>query len=114
MTDPFGDDERLLQVGFRQENGELIATKSRYDVGRPSRSTAHRRKLPERLVARLMAKAVVDLLELVDVNQQERERAKIALKAIPLRIRQALELAPIMEAGHRIEAGQPLELVRAR
>lgn len=49
-----------------------------------------------------MAERIVDEFELVDVEQQNRQRPIIALKALPRRRRQFENVGAIIETGHAV------------
>src|SRR5690606_13439928 len=82
----------------------------------PSRKVAYPRSLPQpvreelqRLVAALVAEAVVDQLEIVQIDEQQR-----TLAAAAAGLRQALaqhlaEGAAVEQPGHRIVAREPLQ-----
>ena len=64
----------------------------------------------ERVVAGRVAVAVVDLLEVVDVDHQRRERLAAAAGAGELVARALLERAPVEQAGERIGGGGVAQL----
>src|SRR5207237_3104232 len=73
------------------------------------------RERAEDLVARLVAEAVVDLLELVEVDEDQTDRAAEALDAADLPFERLLELAPVRKLREAVRHGLPLELaVEAR
>ena len=57
-----------------QDRDELLAAVSRDDVDLAHRVLEHRAELAQHAVAGEVARRVVDLLEVVDVEQQQRER----------------------------------------
>ena len=61
----------LRGVGPRQQNGELIAAQPRHRVGDLQPLAESWPDLPQQDVADLVTKAVVDLFEVVDIEQQE-------------------------------------------
>ncbi len=58
-----------------------------------------------------MAVAVVDRLEAVDVEEDERQRPLRAPVARQRLLQQLVELAPVREAGERVDAREPLQLL---
>ena len=74
--DALRDRRRAVQVGVRKDDRELVAAEAREDVGRPQRLAHRAAQLREHDVADHVAEAVVDLLELVDVEQQQRRAGR--------------------------------------
>src|SRR5581483_11285890 len=61
-----------------------------------------RRDLPEDAVADRVTEAVVDLLEVVDVDETERERAAFLLRRRQLALQPLVEVPVVPEAGERV------------
>jgi hypothetical protein len=68
------DGRRLLGVGAAQEDAELVAPEARDDVALAQRLAQPRADAAQQLVADVVAERVVELLELVEVDHQQRER----------------------------------------
>ena len=90
------------------QDGELITAESRHGVFLPHGGAEARCDGPKKLVADGMAKRVVDLLETVDVEEQDRE-----LVAMPHRMREGyaqpvIEQGAIGQSGDRVVIGQSL------
>ena len=68
-----GDRRALVEAG--QQHGELVAAEAEALAA----LAQARRDLPEHAVADRMAVAVVDLLEVVDVDEAEAERGAVLL-----------------------------------
>ena len=80
----------------------------RIAVGQP------RREADELLVADEVARAVVQLLELVEVAEHERERMAVAERARGLDVELAHERAAVRQPRERIVVGEELQLLEAR
>ena len=88
---------RLLAVAGEHEC-ELIAAQPE----RLTRVAQPGRDLREHLVARRVAVAVVDLLEVVEVEQHDRQRQARLLGAFELRLQLLLEVPMVAEPGERV------------
>ena len=66
----------------------------------------------ERAVARVVAEPVVDLLEVVEVADQQAQRALAAPRPLELQLERLLEAAPVQQAGERVGAGRVGESAR--
>src|SRR5262249_48248120 len=93
----------------RQDEHELLATVPAGDVRRPRRAAEKGTEARQDDVARLVAEAVVEVLEAVDVQQDERQRAMLALRAAQLPIERALHVPAVEEPGERVADGLPTE-----
>ena len=72
--EPLGDPGRALGAGVEQNDGELVTADAHEEVGLSQAGLDPRPELGEELVAGGMAERVVDLLEMVEINEQERKR----------------------------------------
>ena len=70
-------------------------------------------RLREHAVAGEVADLVVDRLEVVEVEHDEREAAAVALRARHLPRERLVEVAPVVEAGERVEVGELARLAEA-
>ena len=59
-------------VGVRQDDGELVAAEPREDVGLAQPRPQRGGRPPDQLVARRVAERVVDVLEVVEVEREQR------------------------------------------
>jgi ketosteroid isomerase-like protein len=73
------------------------------------RGPQHRRDLLKTLVSTLVAVAVVEGFEVIDVDHQQRERLMSATGSLPLLLKEHVEAAAIGQAGHRIDGGHLFE-----
>ena len=100
---PPPDFEPDLDVGIREDDGELVAADpvraiaAAHDRGR---DLADRR---QESIAGIVALAVIDRLEAVDVEDQEGERGSLPLRFLELEGQLVLECAVIAQAGQAID-----------
>jgi hypothetical protein len=66
---------RALVLDVGAQDGELVAAEPGDDVAGPGRLAQPRGDLQQQAVAGLVAEAVVDQLEVVEVQEEDRERA---------------------------------------
>ena len=93
--------------GCRDHHREFIAADPREQQRILICPAQSRRDIPQAFVAGRMAESVVDMLEAVDIDQQQRCQRRprwLPLRAVPVA---RLEHAPIGQAGQRIAFGQP-------
>ncbi len=100
-----------IASGLLEQHGELIATQARGGVLRPQRSAHPLRDGQQQLVARRVAQAVVDRLEVVEVEEQDRKGAQwvapLPRDGVPEPIG---EEGPVGEIGERVMECLVLEL----
>ena len=101
-ADAGGDDQSGDGVGVRQDDGEFVAAQPRRDVGAAQALLNRDGDAAQRLVARMMAPAVVHQLQPIDVDEQKRERDGIAAAARDLSRHGRVEVVAIEQAGERI------------
>ena len=98
----------------RQQDDELLAAVAGDAVGRPERLADDRGERLQRLVAGAVAELVVEALEVVDVEQADRELAAVALEARALdleRLHQAAPVGDLRQLVGRDLVGEALHLV---
>src|SRR5689334_21862557 len=106
-----GRHQRLVGGHFRLQHEELLAAEARDQVdGAHAREQQRGERLQAR-VPREVPVAVVDRLEMVDVDHEERERRARALGARLVVLEALGELAPVGEAGERVVLRELLELL---
>ena len=94
----------------RQNRRELLAAVARDEVARARQRLADLAgHAPQALVADLVAERVVEVLEVVDVDHDERERQPVAGRAPPLARQRLLEPAAVRDAGQRVDLRELLE-----
>ena len=98
--DAVGDRHRLVLVGEAvDEDAELVAAEAGDDVAGPQVGAQPRRHRPQQLVAGVVAHAVVDQLEVVEVEEEDpdrRARDGAALERVAQRVDEA---GPVRQAG---------------
>ena len=98
LAQPLGETLGAFEVGLGKEDGELLAAVPRR---RTDLADGRAQDVGERLkdvVASLVAVAVVDLLEVVEVGEDEREAPAEALGAGDLALERLFEVAAVWEA----------------
>ena len=107
--DPPGDGVGLLGHGPGHQHGELVAADPERAVGTAQRAPEQLGDLGEGLVADGVAGRVVDELEVVEVDEDERDQVAVAPDGVQLAIELLLECPVVAEPGERID-----ERVRVR
>ena len=98
-------------VGAHQREHELVAAQAAAQVAGAQLALELARELLERLVADRVAPGVVDLLELVEVHRDDRDRVVLARRAAQLGLEPVVEGALVRQPGERVlerERGQRL------
>jgi hypothetical protein len=95
-----------MGASFRKGDRELVAADPTRDVGRAQSRAQARRRLGEHAVARQMTDALVDRLEVVDVEDEQGEAAAVAMRARALAQERLVEEPPVAEAGERVGVGE--------
>ncbi|MEY9807654.1 hypothetical protein ABIF30_007261 [Bradyrhizobium elkanii] len=105
-ADVVGDRQRLPQRRVGQHHGEFLAAIAGGDVLALDVLLQRLRHQPQHLIAGEMAVGVVERLEVVDVEHQERQRLAAGERGLHRHVDRAVEIFPVAEAGERI--GQAL------
>lgn len=110
--DPLGYHRAAGGGGARQENGELVAPQPGRQIGLPSARDHDVRHRLQQVVTRLVAGSVVDGLEQVHVEQDQRQGAveSLRIEEGPLQFR--VELSAVGQARQMVRfglAGEPAE-----
>ncbi len=90
-----------------EQHAELIAAEAREGVRGAYPRLQHAGHIAQQPVAGLVAAGIVDDLELVEVDVQQRIGALAALRAEQRPVQAIVELAPVDEAGERVVARLP-------
>ena len=96
---------RVLGIGVDEHGSELVTADPDQDVSAAQRAGEARAELTQQLVARGVTERVVDLLEMVEVDEQEREvaRRRLGVGVVgEVRVEQRGEAAPVSEPGQLI------------
>ena len=78
LQDPIGEQAGQLAIGPRQQHHELVTAEADGKSLLAGHVREQTRQPAERLVARIVPQRVVDLLEMVEIHDQERERVVLA------------------------------------
>ena len=96
-SEPLGNDERARRVGcVLGDDGELVTAEARDELSGAERGGEPLRDLDEQLVAAVVTERVVDLLEPVEVDEEDRERDRRRRSVAEL-VESAAELRPIRQ-----------------
>src|SRR5262249_13572704 len=98
---------------LRQHDGELVASDAAGDVRGSNDATDSPGRLREDGVAGEVADLVVDVLEVVQVEDDERELSVVAVRASDLACKRLVEEAAVVEPGQRVEVGELPRLAKA-
>ena len=110
LAQPLGQRARPLEVGLRQDDGELLAAVAREHLVAADALLDEARHLLEDVVAGEVAVDVVDLLEVVDVEHEEAEIALVTPRAHDLLL-ERLEQVPLhVHLRETIDDGHPVDL----
>ena len=102
--DPLGGGDRdPLARDLLEQQAELVAAEARDRVGRAHRLAQAGGDVDQEVVAGLVAERVVDLLEVVHVDEQDRrERARVPAHALERLLQAVGEEAAIRQAGEQV------------
>ena len=87
-----------------QQHRELVAAQARHAVAVADRGAQDAGDLAQQLIARRMAAGVVDDLEVIQIQIQQRVRHRLSARPHQSGVEPPLELAARDEAGERIVA----------
>lgn len=83
----------------RQDHHKLLAAKSAHNVAFPELVQQHRGNGLQRPVTSFVSMGVVEDFEMVDINNQQRQRGAPALSYGTLVMKQLIKVAPVFQAG---------------
>jgi len=106
----FGNVQRVLKIGLRQQHRKLLPAQAADDIGRAQFGFAGAGTRPQGVVPRAMAISVVDPLEVIDIHHQNRERLMGPLGPRDLLLTPNEKEAPVVHAGELIDGGKAHEL----
>jgi hypothetical protein len=93
----------LLQPG--QDHGELIAAQPRHRVRTAHAQADAARRFHQHGVALLVAQRVVDVLEIVEVDEQQRQLQALAPRLLDFLVQAVVEHVAVGQRGERVEIG---------
>ena len=103
-------DQRVNVLGALDavlKDGEFIPAEAGDEIFRPDRLAQPLRHAFQELVADQMSQRIVDALELVDVDIEDREFAPLGFQQQPFRM--ALEQRAVRQIGQRVVMGEMLD-----
>ena len=110
LAQPLGERLRALEGRLRQDDRELLAAVAREDLVAADALLDDARELLQHEVAREVAVDVVDLLEVVDVEHDERQIARVAARADDLLLERLEQVALHVRLRETIDDGHPVDL----
>src|SRR5439155_11683696 len=109
LEEAFGVDGGRL----RQHDRELVAANTARDVRRADDVANPLGGLGEHPVTREVAYAVVDRLEVVEVEHDQRQLAAVAVRTGDLARQRLVEVAAVVQPGERVDVGELPRLAEA-
>ena len=100
--DLLGDDHRARRGDVAQRQREDRAAVTHHDVGAAQDALQQFDELAQHGVARAAAGDLVDVLQLSQLHEQQRDGARHDLRAFELGAQRGLQLGAARQAGHRI------------
>ncbi len=110
LAQPLVEPLCLFDPGLGEDDRELVAAVAGCDVGRAQHLAEPVGDAGERDVPDEVTEPVVDLLEVVEVEDDEREAAVVAARAGDLALERLFEVARVVQARPRVEVGEPPRL----
>jgi hypothetical protein len=104
---------RVFERRLREHDSELVTADTTRDVGRAHDAVDSLRCFCEHRVAGQVSDPVVDLLEVVEVEHDQRELALVAVRARDLASECLVEEAAVVEAGEGVQVCQPARFAEA-
>ncbi len=101
-VDLLGDDHRARRGDVAQRQREDRAAITHHDVGAAQDALQQLDELAQHGVARAAAGDLVDVLQLSQLHEQQRDRARHDLRAFEFRAQRRLQLGAARQARHRI------------
>jgi len=109
--DPLPDPRASRRIGVGQQHHELFAAISRREIrGSLGFRGQNMRNGTQAVVAGRVSILVVECLEMIEVDHQERQAGALAIGASPFLEQALVEAAAIGEAGEPVNSRQRLEL----
>ena len=100
-----GEDRALLDVGLGEDEHEFLAAVAADHVGRPQVLGDRLGHAAQDDVADGVAVGVVDGLEVVDVDEGDRQRPAVARRALDLGEEARQQRLPVGDAGEPVDGG---------
>src|SRR5574340_587237 len=106
---PFRDLAGMVHVGLRQEYDKLLSAIAGDRVAHPQLGLDEVGHAHQHFIARLMAIAVVDALELVDVEEHAGQRMLVAACLADFNLAAVFEVTAVLNPGQRISQPELLQ-----
>ena len=100
------------KIRFRKQKRKFIAADPTQNVQTPFAGTREVCHVKNDCIARFMTKTVIDQLEVIDINHQERKRPSVAPGTLPFPLCECHEMAAVENAGHSVDARQSFHFLR--
>ena len=97
---------RASRIGTRDQQGKFVATEAGHDIGAADRCGDGARHQPQYPVAALVTAAVVDALEVVQVDVGQGDRLAITRREIETTLELLEKRPPVEDAGQRVRTGE--------
>ena len=108
---PVSHVHRRFPICMHEDNPELLAAKSRDAIHRPNLRIQPARHFLQHRVAHEMTMSVVHRLEVIDVHHDQRDRVPEPDRSLALLLEDAIQFAPVQQAGELIPRRQPAQLL---
>ena len=109
---PLGDSHRVLgRHGLRQDDRELVAAETGGRVSGAYRTLDPPADLVQHLVAEVVAPAVVDALEVVEVDVEQPSRLSLVVPQLDRVLQPLVEEGAVRQAGQRVVEGELPQLL---
>src|SRR5205807_7009786 len=102
LPDSLGQSLGLRQVEIRERRGEFVAAQASGDVAGADTISQRLAESADGAVAGMMPERVVDRLQVVEVEESDRERTARPLSAGDVALERALEFLPVRQSGQEI------------
>src|SRR4051812_5108677 len=99
-------------MGFGQEDGEFFAAIAAYKIVLANVLTEQLGYLPQDFVSQKVSEFVIELLEMIDVDHQQRKPEAVAFGGGERFDDASLEATPVVDAGEAVGRGHGLGLVQ--
>ena len=111
LHDAAADRQRGLLGDFGQDDRKLVAAVAGDEIEAAHLVLQQGGDLDQDHVADQVAETVVGLLEVVDVDHQQRQRPVVAPLAIDLQLQHVVEMAVVADAGQAVAVGKVLVIL---
>ena len=88
------------------KNHELLTSPARHYVGFADEITNQSGYLLEHPISLIVPELIIDTLEMVNIEHDQRQPAAVAQRALQFNRKQFCELEPVVSAGQRIGGGE--------